>query len=117
MICPGPDDEPATAFSEWKSLAEAGACCDYTFHMAVVRFDDIAKAQLRELVVTEGVQSFKVFLAYKGALNISDEHLLELMELARELGVIITAHCENAEEIDSMQNQLIGEGKTGPEWH
>ncbi len=117
MICPGPDDEPATAFSEWKSLAEAGACCDYTFHMAVVRFDDIAKAQLRELVATEGVQSFKVFLAYKGALNISDEHLLELMELARELGVIITAHCENAEEIDSMQTQLIGEGKTGPEWH
>ena len=117
MICPGPDDEPATAFSEWKSLAEAGACCDYTFHMAVVRFDDIAKAQLRELVVTEGVQSFKVFLAYKGALNISDEHLLELMELARELGVIITAHCENAEEIDSMQTQLIGEGKKGPEWH
>jgi dihydropyrimidinase len=56
-------------------------------------------------------------LAYKGALNISDEHLLELMELARELGVIITAHCENAEEIDSMQTQLIGEGKTGPEWH
>lgn len=117
MICPGPDDEPAKAFAEWKSLAEAGACCDYTFHMAVVRFDDIAKAQLRELVASEGVQSCKVFLAYKGALNISDEHLLELMELARELGVIITAHCENADEIDSMQNQLIEEGKIGPEWH
>jgi dihydropyrimidinase len=117
MICPGPDDEPAAAFAEWKALAEAGACCDYTFHMAVVRFDDIAKAQLRELVAAEGVQSFKVFLAYKGALNISDDHLMELMELAKELDVIITAHCENAEEIDTMQTQLIGEGKIGPEWH
>ncbi len=68
-------------------------------------------------MATQGVQSFKVFLAYKGALNISDEHLLELMELAKELGVIITAHCENADEIDAMQNQLIAEGKTGPEWH
>lgn len=117
MICPGPDDEPAAAFAEWNALAEAGACCDYTFHMAVVRFDAIAKTQLRELVSNEGVQSFKVFLAYKGALNISDENLLELMKLAKELGVKITAHCENADEVDSMQKQLIAEGKTGPEWH
>jgi len=117
MICPGPDDEPAAAFAEWKSLAEAGACCDYTFHLAVVRFDDIAKTQLREVVENEGVQSFKVFLAYKGALNISDENLLSLMKLAEELGVTITAHCENADAVDSMQKQLISEGKTGPEWH
>ncbi|MBC8202474.1 MAG: amidohydrolase family protein, partial [Planctomycetes bacterium] len=95
MICPGPDDEPANAFAEWKTLAEAGCCCDFTFHLAVVRFDDLAKEQLRELVAKEGVQSFKIFLAYKGALNISDEHLLDLMQLCKELGVTLTAHCEN----------------------
>jgi len=117
MICPGPDDEPATAFAEWKQLAETGACCDYSFHLAVVRFDDLAKKQLRELVEQEGVQSFKVFLAYKGALDISDENLFALMQLANELGVIITAHCENAEAVDAMQKKLIDEGKTGPEWH
>ena len=117
MICPGPDDEPLAAFNEWKGLAQAGACCDYTFHLAVVRFDELAKEQLRQLVHDKSVQSFKIFLAYKGALNISDEHLLELMQLAKELGVTITAHCENAESIDSMQKQLLEEGKTGPEWH
>ena len=117
MICPGPDDEPLLAFNEWKGLAEAGACCDFSFHLAVVRFDELAKGQLRELVANEGVQSFKIFLAYKGALNISDEHLLELMQLSKELEVIITAHCENAEEIDAMQKELIAEGKIGPKWH
>ncbi|HJN71216.1 MAG TPA: dihydropyrimidinase [Phycisphaerales bacterium] len=117
MICPGPDDEPASAFTEWKDLAEDGCCCDYTFHLAVVRFDELAKEQLRKLVANEGVQSFKIFLAYKGALNISDENLLELMKLAKELGVTITAHCENAEAIDSKQKELLTEGKTGPEWH
>ena len=117
MICPGPSDEPLSAFNEWKGLAEAGACCDYSFHLAVVRFDELAKEQLRELVANEGVQSFKIFLAYKGALNISDEHLHELMQLSKELGVTITAHCENADEIDAMQKSLIAEGKTGPEWH
>jgi dihydropyrimidinase len=117
MICPGPDDEPAAAFNEWKSLAEAGACCDFSFHLAVVRFDDLAKEQIRTLVAQEGVASFKVFLAYKGALDIADEHLFELMEIARELGVIITAHCENAEAVDAMQKKLIAAGKTGPQWH
>lgn len=117
MICPRPEDEPAVAFKEWKTLAEEGSCCDYSFHLAVVRFDDIAKEQLRKLVANEGVQSFKIFLAYKGALNISDENLLELMKLAKELGVTITAHCENAEQIDSMQKKLIAAGKTGSEWH
>ncbi len=117
MICPGPEDEPADAFKEWKTLAEEGSCCDYSFHLAVVRFDETAKTQLRELVASEGVQSFKIFLAYKGALNISDEHLLELMKMCKELGVTLTAHCENAEAIDQKQKQLINEGKTGPEWH
>lgn len=117
MICPGPDDEPKAAFEEWKALAEAGACCDFSFHLSVVRFDDVAKQQIRDLVENEGVASFKVFLAYKGALDIADEQLFELMELAKELGVIITAHCENAEAIDAMQKQLLAEGKTGPQWH
>ena len=99
MICPGPDDEPRAAFEEWKQLAEEGACCDYTFHLSVVRFDDVAKNQIRDLVANEGVQSFKVFLAYKGALNISDDNLFALMQMARELDVTITAHCENADAI------------------
>jgi dihydropyrimidinase len=30
---------------------------------------------------------------------------------------VLTAHCENAELIDEKQKQLVGEGKTGPEWH
>jgi dihydropyrimidinase len=117
MICPGPSDEPRAAFEEWKGLAEAGACCDYSFHLSVVRFDELAKQQVRDLVANEGVASFKVFLAYKGALDIADEQLFELMEIATELGVIITAHCENAEAVDAMQKRLIADGRTGPEWH
>ena len=117
MICPGPDDEPAAAFKEWKDLAEAGACCDWSFHLSVVRFDELAEQQLRDLVANHGVRSFKIFLAYKGALDISDENLFRLMQLAKELDIIITAHCENAEAVNAMQEKLISEGRTGPEWH
>jgi dihydropyrimidinase len=33
------------------------------------------------------------------------------------LGVIVTAHCENAELVAKRQARLLSEGKTGPEWH
>jgi len=116
MICPGPTDEPVAAFELWKSKAETLAAVDYTFHMSVVRFEEQIRAQFRE-IVKAGVASFKVFLAYKGALNLSDEHLFAAMKLAKDLGVIVTAHCENADAIDARQKSLLAAGKTGPEWH
>jgi dihydropyrimidinase len=116
MICPGPADDPLTAFELWKSKAETLAAVDYTFHMSVVRFEESVRGRFRE-IVKAGVASFKVFLAYKGALNLSDEHLFAAMKLAKELGVIVTAHCENADAIDALQKSLLAAGKTGPEWH
>ena len=116
MICPGASDEPFAAFELWKSKAERLAAVDYTFHMSVVRFEEHIREQFRE-IVKAGVASFKVFLAYKGALNLSDGDLFETMRLAKELGVIVTAHCENADAIDALQKSLLAAGKTGPEWH
>ncbi|MGH7719251.1 MAG: dihydropyrimidinase [Gemmatimonadaceae bacterium] len=116
MICPGPADEPLDAFELWRSKAEGLAAVDYTFHMSVVRFEERVREQFCR-IVESGVPSFKVFLAYKGALNLSDEHLFAAMTMAKQLGVIVTAHCENADAIDAMQRMLLAAGKTGPEWH
>jgi len=107
---------PIEAFELWRSKAQTLAAVDYTFHMSVVRFEEHIRDQFRE-IVKAGVASFKVFLAYKGALNLSDEHLFAAMKLAKELGVIVTAHCENADAIDALQKSLLAAGKTGPEWH
>ncbi len=65
----------------------------------------------------DGTASFKVFLAYKGAFGIDDGELFRTLALARRLGVIVTAHCENAEIVAQLQARLLAEGKTGPEWH
>src|SRR5256886_3226218 len=109
MICPGAADEPFAAFELWKSKAERLAALDYTFHMSVVRFEEHIRDQFRD-IVKAGVASFKVFLAYKGALNLSDEDLFAAMKLAKELGVIVTAHCENADAIDALQKTLLAAG-------
>jgi dihydropyrimidinase len=118
MICPAKTDQPMDAFELWCSKAERKSFCDYSFHMGVTRYDagGECEKQFRE-IVNRGITSFKVFLAYKGALGVDDRELYHALKLAREIGVIVTAHCENETMIDERQRQLISEGKLGPEWH
>ena len=116
FVIPGREEEPLKAFDLWRSKAEGIACSDYTFHMAVTRFDSQIASQLKE-IVKAGVKSFKVFLAYKGALGIDDKELYETLKLARSLDVITTAHCENADVISELQAELVAAGRTGPENH
>ena len=116
MICPGRDDDPLEAYELWKSQAAGRSACDYAFHMGVTQFDERTPEVLRR-IVADGTASFKVFLAYKGALGIDDAGLFRTLELAKQLGVIVTAHCENAELVAQLQQRLLAEGKTGPEWH
>ena len=116
MICPGCEEKPLDAFELWLSKAQGTSACDFTFHMGVTRYDEEAERDFRE-IVRRGISSFKVFLAYKGAFGVSDEQLYKTLALAKSLGVITTAHCENADLVAELQKKLLAEGKTGPEWH
>ena len=117
MVCQSNTQQPiADGFELWNSKAKGNSACDYTFHQAVTRLDKECERQLTD-IIKAGIPSFKIFLAYKGAFNISDEELYNTMRLAKKLGVIVTAHCENAELVAQLQKKLIAEGKTGPEWH
>lgn len=116
MICPGKAEEPMAAFETWLGKAQGQASCDFSFHMGVTRFDKEVEKQLRE-IVKRGVRSFKVFLAYKGALGVDDRELYHALKLAAELGVVVTAHCENETIVSERQAELLAAGKTGPEHH
>ncbi|MBV9269591.1 MAG: dihydropyrimidinase [Candidatus Eremiobacteraeota bacterium] len=116
MCCPSRKDDTLEGYQLWKSKAEGKSACDYTFHMSVTKFEDQTEGQLRQ-IVRDGISSFKIFLAYKGFFGIDDAEMYQTLSLARQLGVIVTAHCENAELVDRLQKKLLGEGKTGPEWH
>jgi dihydropyrimidinase len=116
MVCPARDMSPADGFALWRQQAQGKACCDYSFHMGVTRFDTDSASQLRD-IVRAGVGSFKVFLAYKGAFGVDDTELWQTLALARELGVIVTAHCENETLVSQLQRQLLAAGRTGPDAH
>ena len=116
MICPGKTDPAIEAYEQWMEKARGIASCDFGFHMGVTRWDEATERQLRE-IVQRGTTSFKVFLAYKGALGVDDRELYHALKLAGELGVIVTAHCENETLVAERQAELVAAGNTGPEWH
>jgi len=116
MCCPNRNDDALEGYQLWKSKAEGKSACDYAFHMSVTKFVKETESQLRQ-IVADGTASFKIFLAYKNFFGVDDGEMFQTLELAKRLGVIVTAHCENAELVARLQQKLVAEGKTGPEWH
>jgi dihydropyrimidinase len=116
MCCPSRTEDALAGYYLWKEKAEGRSACDFAFHMSVTRFDQSTETQLRE-IVRDGTTSFKIFLSYKNFFGVDDDEMYQTLTLAKELGVIVAAHCENAELVNRLQLALLAQGKTGPEWH
>ena len=116
MCCPARKDDTLESFELWMKQAVGRSACDFTFHMGVTKFDVNIERQLRE-IVKRGISSFKIFLAYKGAFGIDDTELYRTLKLAKKLGVIVTAHCENETLITERCAELLAAGKTDPGQH
>jgi dihydropyrimidinase len=94
----------------------AKAAIDYSFHMNLTKFDEkIAKEipSLRGL----GITTLKVFTAYNGRLRIDDGSIFKAMQIARDNGMLVMAHCENGDVIEVLTEQAVATGCTVPEWH
>ncbi len=116
MCCPNRNDDAFEGYELWKARAEGNSACDYSFHMSVTKFDAKTEKSLRK-IVRDGITSFKIFLSYKNFFGVTDDEMYQTMMLAKELGVIVAAHCENAELVGRLQQELLAANKTGPEWH
>jgi dihydropyrimidinase len=69
------------------------------------------------LTRAHGVNSFKHFMAYKGAIMVDDAVMLHSFTRALELGAICNIHAENGEAVAHLQQKLLADGVTGPEGH
>lgn len=95
----------------------AKACADHAFHMAITWWSEAVRRELAEVVREDGVRSFKAYLAYRRTIGIDDEALLGVLDAARALDALVLAHCEHGAAVEWLQQRLLAEGKTGPEWH
>jgi dihydropyrimidinase len=101
---------------QWREKA-AKAVADYAFHMAVVDWNPTIKKEIPVVAAEHGITSFKMFMAYKGAIGIDDEQLFNIMLSVRDAGGIITGHCVNGDVLVVLAQKFLAEGKTGPIWH
>ena len=92
------------------------AAIDYSFHMNLTTFNEkIAKEipLLREM----GIQTLKVFTAYNGRLRLDDGSIFKALRIAKENGMLVMAHCENGDVIETLVAQALASGYTRPEYH
>ncbi len=100
----------------WKQKAAGKAVIDYSFHLALTRWDDTIPEQVKTLVEL-GFPSLKVFMAYKGALMLEDAGLLQLLQTSRDLGSLVMVHAENGDAVYTLQKQALARNETAPKHH
>ncbi len=106
-----------SAYKEWSGRAANNAVGDYGFHMAVTDFNDQTKQEISQLIEQEGITSFKMFMAYRGALMIDDRQMNGLMQEVKRCGGIVTAHATNGDMIDYLIAKHRSEGKLSTLYH
>jgi len=113
---PAPGTSLLDGLKMWRERA-AKAAADYSFHMAITGWGEKTAEEMRAVVRDHGITSFKVFMAYKGAIMVDDHALYQVMKVAAETGAVVTVHAENGDVVWNLQRELIAKGHTGPEYH
>ncbi|MFF8841551.1 dihydropyrimidinase [Streptomyces sp. NPDC015127] len=100
----------------WYAKADGNCAVDYSFHMIL---SDVDESSLKEmdLLVEEGVTSFKLFMAYPGVFYSDDGQILRAMQRSSSNGGLIMMHAENGIAIDVLVEQALARGETDPRYH
>jgi dihydropyrimidinase len=112
---------PGTSFTDaladWKSKAAGKQVIDMGYHIAVTDLKEGGTLEELASLPDEGVTSYKLFMAYKGALMVDDETLFKTMQVAAETGALVMVHAENGDAIDVLVKEALAAGNTEPVWH
>ena len=101
---------------EWHKKADGRAAIDYGFHLIIL---DLPETRLPELddMVRQGVSSFKMFMAYPGAVMVDDETIFRAMVRAADNGALVCLHAEHGHMIDVLVKGALAKGNTAPKFH
>src|SRR6476659_170750 len=113
---PAPQQSMLAAYQDWRHKSEKAAS-DYSFHMAVTWWDKQVFDEMETVVKTYGINTFKHFMAYKGALMVNDDELYNSFARCAGLGAMPLVHAENGDIVARMQEAMLARGVTGPEGH
>ncbi|XP_046575961.1 dihydropyrimidinase-like isoform X2 [Haliotis rubra] len=105
------------AYDKWRSWADEKVCCDYALHVGVTWWSEQVANDMEVLCNDRGVNSFKMFLAYKDVFMLSDSELYQSFLKCKQLGALAMVHAENGSLIEEKSREMLQMGITGPEGH
>ncbi|MXN64786.1 dihydropyrimidinase [Stappia sp. GBMRC 2046] len=112
---PSPNQSLLEALAIWQQKSSL-ACADYSYHMAITWWSEQVFNEMAE-VVDRGINTFKHFMAYKGALMVDDDEMFASFQRCSALGALPLVHAENGDVVATLQQKLLAEGNNGPEAH
>jgi dihydropyrimidinase len=107
----------AEALDEWRAKANGKQVIDMGYHMAITDLENGGTLEELAGLPEQGITSYKLFMAYKGVLQVDDETLFRAMEVASESGALVMVHAENGDMIDVLVRQALAAGNTEPLYH
>src|SRR5688572_17786699 len=99
----------------WMKKAEKAAI-DYSFHMNLTQLNKKIAKEIPSLMKM-GIQTLKVFTAYNGRLRLDDGSIFKALRIAKDNGMLMMAHCENGDVIETLVAEALAAGHVSPEYH
>lgn len=96
------------AYDKWRSWADPKVCCDYALHVGITWWSKSVSEEIGILCKELGVNSFKMYMAYKGLYMLSDSELLDIFERIRSLNGVALVSCTCKHIIYDELNYLLG---------
>ncbi len=110
----GPKGVPLTHQPKVYETLAKDSVIDYGFHGVVQHVDeDVIKDM--ETLKNMGITSLKLYMTYDYGLV--DADILQVLNRAKELDMVVCAHCENDAAIAALRKKFVKEGKTQPRYH
>src|SRR5438046_690094 len=100
----------AQALDDWRAKAAGKQVIDMGYHMAVTDLADGGTLEELATLPDQGVTSYKLFMAYKGALMVDDETLFWTTAVAAETGALVMVHAENGDAMDVLVREALEPG-------
>ncbi|UYQ73238.1 dihydropyrimidinase [Pelagibacterium flavum] len=113
---PSPGQSLLEALSMWDNKS-GRAHCDYSYHMAITWWSEQVFDEMETVVKEKGINTFKHFMAYKGALMVQDDEMYASFQRCAELGAMPLVHAENGDVVADLSAKLLAAGNNGPEGH
>src|SRR5205809_1486806 len=105
------------SLDEWRAKANGKQVIDMGYHMAVTDLKEGGTLEELASLPDQGITSYKLFMAYKGALMVDDETLFKTMQVAADTGALVMVHAENGDAIDVLVKEALAAGHTEPKYH